>query len=73
MQWHPDKWVGMSIYTLIVQSAFEVITNAHERLQNSLDWELLHTYKKIEEDVETIILENESKTEEEVKEAPVFE
>ena len=32
LQWHPDRWVGMSMYTLAVQGAFELITEAYGEL-----------------------------------------
>ena len=40
LQWHPDRWVGMSIYSLIVKSAFEIVTLAHDNLQKMLEYEL---------------------------------
>jgi len=40
LQWHPDRWVGMSVYSMIVQAAFEAVTKAHDSLQKALEWEL---------------------------------
>ena len=32
LQWHPDRWVGMSRYHIAVQGAFELIHEAYEAL-----------------------------------------
>jgi hypothetical protein len=36
LQWHPDRWAGMAIYTLVVQGAFELINEAYEGLTSGL-------------------------------------
>lgn len=42
----------MSIYSLIVQSAFESVTRAYERLQATLEWELGLTLQRTESELE---------------------
>ena len=32
LQWHPDRWVGLSMYTYAVQGAFELINEAYQLL-----------------------------------------
>ena len=32
LQWHPDRWVGMPIYSVVVQGAFQLINEAYEFL-----------------------------------------
>ena len=32
LQWHPDRWAGLPEYTVAVQGAFELITEAYETL-----------------------------------------
>lgn len=32
LQWHPDRWVGLAMYSLAVQGAFELINEAYETL-----------------------------------------
>mmetsp|Transcript_19725 Transcript_19725/g.32966 ORF Transcript_19725/g.32966 Transcript_19725/m.32966 type:complete len:1119 (+) Transcript_19725:127-3483(+) len=32
LQWHPDRWAGLPMYALAVQGAFELITEAYQRL-----------------------------------------
>lgn len=32
LQWHPDRWAGLSMYTLPVQAAFELINEAYNAL-----------------------------------------
>ncbi len=34
LQWHPDRWAGMGMYTLPVQAAFELINEAYNSLTN---------------------------------------
>jgi len=54
LQWHPDRWVGMSIYSMIVQSAFEAVTRAHDSLQRVLEQELQQAQDKREKEEELI-------------------
>eukprot|EP01038_Epipyxis_sp_PR26KG_P011455 gene11455-15346_t len=35
LQWHPDRWAGMSIYTHAVQGAFELVSEAYRILTES--------------------------------------
>jgi curved DNA-binding protein CbpA len=35
LQWHPDRWAGMSIYLLPVTSIFELISEAYTQLSKS--------------------------------------
>ena len=37
LQWHPDRWAGMPIYSLVVQGAFELINEAYEGLMKNYD------------------------------------
>lgn len=37
LQWHPDRWAAMPIYTLVVQGAFELIHEAYEGLVTGLE------------------------------------
>ncbi len=32
LQWHPDRWVGMELYKLAVQGAFELVAEAYRML-----------------------------------------
>ena len=48
LQWHPDRWVGMGIYSMIVQTAFEAVTKAHDSLQRMLETELQSAREKRE-------------------------
>ena len=32
LQWHPDRWAGMPIYSVVVQGAFQLINEAYEHL-----------------------------------------
>lgn len=34
LQWHPDRWAGMPIYSLVVQGAFELINEAYEAISS---------------------------------------
>jgi hypothetical protein len=52
LMWHPDRWVGLGVYSLIVQSAFEAVTRAYERLQATLEWELGLAFDQTESELE---------------------
>ena len=32
LQWHPDRWVGMGIYNVVVRGVFELISEAYRQL-----------------------------------------
>lgn len=34
LQWHPDRWVGLGMYTYAVQGAFELINEAYQLLSS---------------------------------------
>ncbi len=51
LQWHPDRWVGMSLYSATVQTAFEAVTWAHDRLQKMLEIQLNEKEKEPEESI----------------------
>lgn len=36
LQWHPDRWVGYDHYQYAIQAAFQLVTEAYERLQMEL-------------------------------------
>jgi hypothetical protein len=37
LQWHPDRWVGLSQYSVAVQAAFELVHEAYDHLQQQMD------------------------------------